>query len=155
MMDDLPLFSGKPEEIFKKATPKLGSLEYRTYLASSQWKEKRKAVITRCRGWCEQCLKAGLHNKMADVHHLTYERLGDERLTDLMAVCESCHRALDPIREKEMQRRNKEKLNEARKDGYKRAKFGEEHHHYEDLDPSIDDEAQDWVDRKDAEEFDD
>jgi 5-methylcytosine-specific restriction endonuclease McrA len=29
--------------------------------------------------------------RAVEVHHLTYERLGEERLTDLVALCRSCH----------------------------------------------------------------
>jgi hypothetical protein len=31
---------------------------------------------------------------MREVHHLTYARLGDEPLSDLLGLCKSCHRAI-------------------------------------------------------------
>jgi hypothetical protein len=36
-----------------------------------------------------------------DVHHLTYEYLGDEPLEDLEALCRPCHRSADAEREYE------------------------------------------------------
>ena len=74
------------------------SSEYRQYLRSDQWKQMRTKVRRRSRGWCERC-KVG---RRADIHHLTYERLGHEELTDLIAVCRPCHewlhgkRSMDP-----------------------------------------------------------
>lgn len=71
---------------------------YKDYLDSDEWKKLRTRVRRRARGWCERC-KVG---PRADVHHLTYERLGNERLDDLVAVCRECHehlhgrRAQDP-----------------------------------------------------------
>lgn len=60
---------------------------YNTYLESSVWKEKRRAVLLRAQGVCEGC-----RNAMAtEVHHLTYERVGREPLFDLVAVCKPCH----------------------------------------------------------------
>ena len=71
---------------------------YKDYLDSDEWKKLRTRVRRRARGWCERC-KVG---PRADIHHLTYERLGNERLDDLVAVCRECHeylhgrRAQDP-----------------------------------------------------------
>lgn len=64
--------------------------DYQLYLASRQWAIKREAVRERSNGTCEQCWI----NKMDAVHHLTYERVGDERLTDLIAICDPCHEFL-------------------------------------------------------------
>ncbi len=35
-------------------------------------------------------------NRAEDVHHLTYARLYDEMLFDLIAVCRDCHERLHP-----------------------------------------------------------
>lgn len=32
------------------------------------------------------------------VHHLTYARLGKEKLSDLRVTCESCHKKADEVR---------------------------------------------------------
>lgn len=60
---------------------------YAEYLRSSQWRELRERVLRRANHTCEGC---GITEATA-VHHLTYDRVGDELLFDLVAVCESCH----------------------------------------------------------------
>ena len=63
--------------------------EYRDYLRADHWQRTRAQVLARARGFCEDC---GLRTNL-DVHHLTYKRKGQERLTDLRALCRSCHTA--------------------------------------------------------------
>lgn len=63
---------------------------YSEYLKSTAWKLKRKLVLRRAKGMCEICKI----KKAKQVHHLNYERLGKERLSDLRAVCWSCHRRI-------------------------------------------------------------
>lgn len=60
---------------------------YRCYLASEHWRNIRDEVLVRDRWACQDC-KA---TKYLAVHHLTYERLGHERLSDLETLCRSCH----------------------------------------------------------------
>lgn len=62
-------------------------INYDEYIRSNAWKSRRQQIIARCGGICEGCRK----EKMVHVHHLTYERLGDELLTDLEGVCFPCH----------------------------------------------------------------
>lgn len=61
---------------------------YRQYLASHEWASKRRAALSRhgvkCQG--ESCRAAA-----REIHHLTYERVGDEDLDDLMPLCSACH----------------------------------------------------------------
>lgn len=57
------------------------------YLRSRKWIEKRKAVMQRADGICEGCLT----NPATQVHHLTYDHVGDELLFELVAVCDDCH----------------------------------------------------------------
>lgn len=72
---------------------------YNDYLASPKWQRRRQFVLKRAGGTCEGCGAA----KATHVHHLTYDRVGDEMLFDLVAVCESCHADLHPDNE-ELQR---------------------------------------------------
>ncbi len=60
---------------------------YDEYLASPEWKERRKLVLDRANGLCEGCRKA----KANEVHHLTYRNFGEEFLFQLVAVCTACH----------------------------------------------------------------
>jgi hypothetical protein len=65
-------------------------MDYQRYLASRGWAVIREKVRKRARNRCERC-----HNgPMQGVHHLTYERVGAERLDDLQAVCNPCHEFL-------------------------------------------------------------
>ena len=57
------------------------------YMASREWRLKRREVIKRAENLCERCHLA----KIANIHHLTYERLGAEILEDLLGLCRECH----------------------------------------------------------------
>lgn len=66
------------------------AVDYHEYMRSDKWREKRRQVILRAGGTCERCHLWPIVN----VHHLTYERLGDELLEDLLGVCTRCHRSM-------------------------------------------------------------
>lgn len=56
----------------------------------------RIAVLTRAADHCERCGKfiseyGGIH---FDLHHLNYERVGDELPEDLLVICRTCHSAI-------------------------------------------------------------
>lgn len=61
---------------------------YHKYLESHRWQRVRVFVMVAACWTCARCGKGA-----DDVHHLTYERLGRERLSDLEPICRSCHRA--------------------------------------------------------------
>lgn len=61
--------------------------EYSEYLKSKQWRSIRSEVIARDR----KCVKCGSMENL-QVHHKTYERRGFEKLSDLEALCKSCHK---------------------------------------------------------------
>jgi hypothetical protein len=69
-------------------SPPLERADYQAYLRSEAWAARRAAVLERAGGTCERCAAA----PTAEVHHLTYERLGAEREDDLIALCSACHR---------------------------------------------------------------
>lgn len=63
---------------------------YKSYMNSAMWRLKREEVLRRAEYSCEMCgvnEQWGLH-----VHHLTYERFGNEKLEDLRVLCPECHR---------------------------------------------------------------
>lgn len=64
---------------------------YRSHVQgqSPAWRALRAKVLTRAGGRCEGC---GRVAAPLEVHHLTYERLGCERLSDLTGLCGACHR---------------------------------------------------------------
>jgi hypothetical protein len=76
-------------EAFQSLRPQLQQ-EYEAYLASPKWRAMRQAVLSRSQGVCELCEKEAA----TDIHHVTYIRLGNELLTDLRAVCRTCHEYL-------------------------------------------------------------
>lgn len=63
---------------------------YEEYLKSSKWKNKRRLVLERCRFTCEGCGKA----RATQVHHLSYNNIGNEFLFELVGLCKHCHEAL-------------------------------------------------------------
>jgi hypothetical protein len=60
---------------------------YEEYLASAAWRRKRDLVMWRSGNICEGCLSA----KATEVHHRTYDHVGDELLYELVAPCRACH----------------------------------------------------------------
>lgn len=62
-------------------------VNYHAYLQSPEWQAKRVLALDRAGGRCQLCNRATrLH-----VHHRTYERLGNEDLSDLTVLCADCH----------------------------------------------------------------
>jgi 5-methylcytosine-specific restriction endonuclease McrA len=62
--------------------------KYLDYLASPEWKAKRKQVIERCRNVCECCWC----DTVEDIHHITYKSVFHENLGDLVGLCRQCHK---------------------------------------------------------------
>lgn len=61
---------------------------YNEYLLSPEWAERRRKVIEREGGICQGCMDVD----GTQVHHLTYDRVGRELLTDLVLLCDACHK---------------------------------------------------------------
>lgn len=57
------------------------------YLNSDIWQRTRRLALEFYGGACCLCNS----NLDLNVHHRTYERLGDERLADLIVLCRDCH----------------------------------------------------------------
>ncbi len=71
---------------------KLGlSKEYLEYIGSLFWKEKRKEFLEYWEYRCSSCKNAGTASVPLDVHHNTYERLGNEKHNDCIVLCRKCH----------------------------------------------------------------
>lgn len=60
---------------------------YAAYLRGRHWKRLRWHLVGLSKGKCE----FGCGRAVVDVHHMTYERLGEELDIDLLAVCRECH----------------------------------------------------------------
>lgn len=65
------------------------SVLYTRYVKENapEWREKKEQVFWQRGERCEAC---GSRFRI-DVHHLTYKRLGRERLSDLMVLCRKHH----------------------------------------------------------------
>jgi hypothetical protein len=61
---------------------------YQDYLRSPAWARKRQLVLEREESLCQGCRTS----KAVEVHHLTYDHIGNELLFELVALCSACHR---------------------------------------------------------------
>lgn len=52
------------------------------------WKKMSFRIAHHGRLYCEKCMR----DNRLQIHHVTYKRLGHERLSDLQVVCFRCHR---------------------------------------------------------------
>lgn len=60
---------------------------YEEYINSKAWKHKRAEALRYYGAFCSVCgSKHDLH-----VHHLSYKRLGREKMKDLEVLCDGCH----------------------------------------------------------------
>jgi len=112
---------------------------YKKYLGSAQWKKRRLQVLERAGDKCERC---GSDVEL-EVHHLNYERLGREDLSDLLAVCKRCHLREDELR-----------IEQTESDRYRRSinsfgtrKYGEEWNSWKDPE-IVREEFHDWLERR-------
>jgi hypothetical protein len=66
-------------------------LEYREYLNSPLWKEKRREALQHYGSSCQHCGSQG----HCEIHHKRYPRiLGEESVHDLQPLCGKCHKML-------------------------------------------------------------
>ena len=103
-----------PERVVQ--APRLYSQFYVTYIASPEWASKRRQVLKRAGFVCECCQL----RRATEVHHLTYERIPDEPLDDLLALCADCQRVADE------RRRFRYEGYERRLQGYARCTYGDD-----------------------------
>jgi hypothetical protein len=65
----------------------MNKVAYHEYLKSPEWQSVRQKKLAATGFCCDGCgAKTGL-----EIHHLTYSRVGRERMDDLMTLCRSCH----------------------------------------------------------------
>jgi hypothetical protein len=97
--------------------------KYMDVLASDRWRELRTRLIAECGGKCETC---GAADRKLELHHKTYERLGEEMDSDLQVLCKGCHAAADSVRASEGQQRSIAAYYSAGVDSYATKKYGED-----------------------------
>jgi primosomal protein N'' len=79
------------KERIQKQVQKLKEMPYTDYLKTSHWLNLKKKAIKKAKNKCQKCSKSGV---TLHVHHLTYERRGEEKMSDLLVVCKPCHEAI-------------------------------------------------------------
>ena len=77
----------KSSEMKNKSWFVAGRVDYYAYIVSPEWKEKRLGALQRDDFKCQECRS----DQHLQVHHLTYCRLGWEKLEDLQTLCVDCH----------------------------------------------------------------
>ncbi|MFA5014813.1 MAG: HNH endonuclease signature motif containing protein [Actinomycetota bacterium] len=70
-------------------TEQLGFKSYEEYLKSDIWKTNRDRFLNTIEN---KCCVVCLSTIKINVHHRTYKNLGDEKINDLVILCQSCHR---------------------------------------------------------------
>ena len=97
--------------------PKSNYSDYNTYIRSPEWKAKREKAFQILGRKCQRCGNI----KKLEVHHLNYDNLFNESVSDVEIVCNNCHPVEDDKR--------------ATKKGYEtwlRNRHGEWANHYDD-----------------------
>lgn len=74
---------------------KLGYPTYSAYLESDHWKDKKKSFYnsryaSKKKG-IPVCLNCN-NPKDLNLHHISYDNLGKEKLKDLILLCKNCHK---------------------------------------------------------------
>ena len=68
----------------------LKAMPYEDYLKTDHWQRTRRRAIQRQGGQCQLCRST----ENLVVHHLSYERKGQELPSDLEVLCARCHRRI-------------------------------------------------------------
>lgn len=75
-------------------------MDYQDYLASDHWYQRAREAKERSRWKCEVCSRTGA----LEAHHKSYARLGFERNSDILVLCERCHGLFHGVLEESRQR---------------------------------------------------
>ena len=81
-----------PFSVPRESKPQFGNKymsakDKKAYMRSSAWKLRKLATLIVQNDQCKLC--SSPHN--LQLHHLTYERLGNEYQSDLVVLCGQCH----------------------------------------------------------------
>lgn len=80
--------------------------EYLSYLRSEHWRTFSRTVRDFWEHSCALCKSA----EKIDVHHNTYERLGHEKISDVVCLCRNCHKMADRARQRAAEAKRTEML---------------------------------------------
>ena len=65
--------------------------DYKKYMGSKDWVEKKLWILEKRGNSCEVCHTIGEVRNPIQVHHNNYENVGSEGLEDLSVLCRDCH----------------------------------------------------------------
>ena len=74
--------------------------KYEKYIGSVKWKKVRQYRMKYDDFECQSphpMLNVCLDYKRLEVHHLTYDNLGNELLGDILTLCQNCHEHVEDI----------------------------------------------------------
>jgi 5-methylcytosine-specific restriction endonuclease McrA len=72
----------------RKRREKYQAMPYDQYLQTDHWQEVRRLALGRADNRCQLCNDG---DSTLDVHHRTYENLGQESENDTIVLCRGCH----------------------------------------------------------------
>ncbi len=65
---------------------------YEKYIHSTAWRDKANQRLAMDNHICQVCGETA-----SDVHHLTYDRFGNEEMSDVVSLCRKCHQKAEEI----------------------------------------------------------
>jgi phage terminase large subunit GpA-like protein len=69
-------------------------MNYHEYIHSEAWRARAAEMIRKAGYRCHQCGNIG----KLQCHHFSYARLGAELDSDLLVVCEKCHKKIHNLK---------------------------------------------------------
>lgn len=84
-------------------------IDYKTYLESDAWRARADAAKRRAGYRCQLCNRSRTQ-VILNVHHRTYERLGNEQPDDLTVLCGDCHKTYEDHRKQNARRLKQESV---------------------------------------------
>lgn len=128
---------------------------YAQYIQSPEWKKLCKLVKERAGNRCERTEPGLFCPGRLSVHHLTYDRFKNEKLTDLELLCDRHHTIADRKRERDAQEAFEEAGEEARDaagmNTYFTKKYGEDW--WMQFDSDISSAYEEWEEWKESKDF--
>ena len=117
---------------------------YRRRINSPEWDLLRLRLLFERGGRCERCGRRGEKSSPLQVHHKTYDRLGQEVDEDLELVCHVCHPKADAEREQEVEGERWR----CRLDGWATKVYGEDWDERQDYE-AVEERFENWLEDRD------
>ena len=122
------------------------SVDYEKYLRSAKWRNIAAAMKKFANFTCQRC-RTNFHPGELDVHHLNYDRLGNERPSDLQVLCRAnCHPIADATRVEGTLIRREQRQSDAAAHTFLSKKYGDNYASF--ADDSMHEEFEHWRAKK-------